>query len=61
MHMRNHNRSAFNGYHPTPSDYSGVVCLAPGCRGAWRSKGAYVDTLPDLNEQERLTWRAEPR
>jgi len=44
---RNCNYSAFNGYHYTPSDYSSVCCTRPGCRGFWRSKGLYVDMVPD--------------
>lgn len=37
-----------NGYHWTPSDYSLVRCNAPGCpRPPWRTKAAYVSTLPD--------------
>ena len=39
------NFSAFNGYHYTPSDYSGVRCTR--CRRYWRTKAAYVATLPD--------------
>jgi hypothetical protein len=48
VQMRRCNYSAFNGYHWTPSDYSLVRCTAPHCRGAWRTKAAYVDALPDL-------------
>lgn len=43
--MRNANRSAFNGYRRTPSDYSAVRC--PACHLVWRTKAAYVATLPD--------------
>ena len=39
------NFSAFNGYSRTPSDYSLVLCGTCGRR--WRTKAAYVDTLPD--------------
>ena len=39
------NYSAFNGYHRTPSDYSGVSCR--GCGKCWRTKAAYVNALPD--------------
>lgn len=39
------NHSAFNGYHWTPSDYSEVRCME--CRVFWRTKAAYVDSLPD--------------
>ena len=46
--MYKHNRSAFNGYHPTPSDYSEVTCDREkgGCGWHWRTKAAYVDRLP---------------
>ena len=37
------NHSAFNGYHPTLSNYSSVVCKK--CGAAWRTKAAYVDEL----------------
>jgi hypothetical protein len=42
------NRSAFNGYHFTPSDYSEVVCDPEhgGCGRRWRTKAAYVEELP---------------
>lgn len=42
------NRSAFNGYHWTPSDYSAVLCDPDrgGCGVYWRTKAAYVDSLP---------------
>ena len=40
------NYSAFNGYHFTPSDYSQVRCTRQNCNGMWRTKAAYVDTLP---------------
>lgn len=43
--QRNCNHSAFNGYHETPSRYSTVKCLA--CGHKWRTKAAYVSTLPD--------------
>jgi hypothetical protein len=39
------NFSAFSGYQQTPSDYSLVLCGTCGRR--WRTKAAYVDTLPD--------------
>lgn len=42
---RNCNYSAFNGWRRTPSAYSQVWC--PNCYITWRSKGAYVDALPD--------------
>lgn len=50
--QRNCNYSAFNGYHYTPSDYSQVVCLRPGCNGSWRSKADYVDGLPDMDPEK---------
>jgi hypothetical protein len=37
------NHSAFNGYHHTSSDYSGIQCER--CRGVWRTKAAYVERL----------------
>lgn len=39
------NYSHFNGGHRTPSDYSSVWC--PLCPTQWRTKAAYVDTLPN--------------
>ena len=42
---RHCNYSAFNGYHRTPSEYSGVTC--PACPAVWRTKAAYVEQLPD--------------
>ncbi|WUT01765.1 hypothetical protein OHA46_33970 (plasmid) [Streptomyces sp. NBC_00708] len=45
--QRNYNRSAFNGYRITRSAYSLVRCTAPGCNGTWRTRAAFVDTLPD--------------
>jgi len=42
------NRSAFNGYRWTRSDYSAIRCAPPGgCGRIWRTKAAYVDSLPD--------------
>jgi len=38
-----HNRSAFNGYHRTPSDYSSVKCEV--CLATWRTKAGYVASL----------------
>lgn len=51
--QRRSNRSAFNGYHETYSDYSAIVCLSCGHGG--RTKAAYVDELPNarLNKQGR--------
>jgi hypothetical protein len=43
--QRRQNCSAFNGYHPTPSVYSEVRCLACGSR--WRTRAKYVHHLPD--------------
>lgn len=37
--------SAFSGYRRTLSDYSSLVCL--GCGSIWRTRAAYVGTLPD--------------
>lgn len=45
--QRRSHRSAFSGYHTTPSDYSTVRCRVKGCPGLWRSKAAYVASLPD--------------
>ena len=42
------NNSAFNGYHRTPSDYSHVTCLRPGCHGGWRTASSYVYDLPNM-------------
>lgn len=46
--MYRHNRSAFNGYHYTPSDYSEILCDRDdgGCGAFWRTKAQYVETLP---------------
>lgn len=43
--MRNANYSAYNGYRRTPSAYSEVRC--PACPTRWRTKAAYVNSLPD--------------
>lgn len=49
------NHSAFNGYHYTPSDWSHVRCLRPGCYGSWRTKSNYVYELPDCTgDMEKL-------
>lgn len=45
MTARKGNRSAFNGYRWTPSDYSEVRCTV--CGRSWRTKAKYVDALPD--------------
>ena len=42
--QRKCNASAFNGYQITPSDYSAVLC--PLCPTIWRTKAAFVDSLP---------------
>jgi hypothetical protein len=47
VRARKHNRSAFNGYHRTVSEYSLVICTRKGCWGIWRTKADYVDGLPD--------------
>ena len=46
------NHSAFSGYRCTPSDYSSVKCMT--CRTHWRTKAAYVSSLPDATTEERL-------
>ncbi len=43
--QRRCNYSAFSGYHYTPSTYSLVRCLE--CGTFWRTKAAFVRTLPD--------------
>lgn len=45
--QREGNASAFNGYHWQRSAYSMVMCTLPGCDRAWRTRAAYVATLPD--------------
>lgn len=65
------NHSAFSGYRATPSAYSEVVCGHPspvhrktgaayeGSR--WRTKAAYVNTLPDEHEWTPPQWaKQEP-
>lgn len=42
------NRSAFNGYRDTPSDWSSVYCKICGAHG--RTKAAYVSALPDRSD-----------
>jgi len=42
---REANYSTFSGGRRTPSAYSGCWCLTCGRR--WRTKAAYVKTLPD--------------
>lgn len=37
------NRSAFNGYHETPSAWSEIFCLETSNR--WRTRAAYVQDL----------------
>lgn len=43
--VREANYSAFNGGHRTPSAYSAIWCS--NCGRRWRTKAAYVKTLPD--------------
>lgn len=45
------NRSAFNGGHYTPSDWSAICCLR--CRASWRTKATYVYSLKDASPSER--------
>lgn len=45
------NFSAFNGSRYTPSTYSAVRCLT--CGTYWRTKAAYVRTLPDATADDR--------
>lgn len=54
VHARRCNFSAFNGYHQTASDYSGLVCT--NCGHVWRSKARYVAETPDLSAAERQAW-----
>ncbi len=46
---RNGNYSAFNGYRYAYSDYSSICCLV--CDMHWRTKAAYVDSLPDRDSK----------
>jgi hypothetical protein len=50
VYQRYCNFSAFSGYHQTPSDYSGVVCLS--CRATGRTKAAFVSALPDITMKD---------
>lgn len=43
--VRKAHYSAFNGGRRTPSAWSQLFC--PACSRSWRSKAAYVDTIPD--------------
>jgi len=43
--QRGSHRSAFSGYHQTPSRYSTVFCKR--CRALGRTKAKYVYELPD--------------
>lgn len=54
---RQHNYSAFSGYHYTPSDYSRVCCL--DCGASWRTKAGYVATLPDVTTAEDTSRRSK--
>ena len=58
VYARNHNNSAFSGYHYTPSDYSGIVCLQTW--KPWRAKGQYVDRLPDITPEQHDAWLHGP-
>jgi len=51
--QRQCNHSAFNGYRLTYSEYSTLICMAPGCTGCWRTRAAYVGAIPDYKEAER--------
>lgn len=51
--QRRQNRSAFNGYRPTPSAYSEVVCLV--CEARWRTRAGYVHLLADSIDGARST------
>ena len=42
---RHQRTSAFDGYRTMGSDYSDVRCRV--CRASWRTKAAYVESLPD--------------
>jgi hypothetical protein len=44
------NRSAFNGYNWTASDYSALVCLS--CRAVWRTKAGYVSKVRHISKGE---------
>jgi hypothetical protein len=44
---REGNRSAFNGYHWTPSAYSAIRCTH--CGRVWRTRARYVRYLPDAS------------
>ncbi len=45
---RNYQESAFNGYHREYTDRSTVMC--PLCYRVWRTKAAYVRSLPDRKD-----------
>jgi hypothetical protein len=51
MH-RQHNHSAFNGYHWTPSDYSTVACTVH--HRVWRTKAGYVNILKGDCERYKI-------
>lgn len=53
-----HNHSAFNSYHYTVSDYSDVMCIAPGCFESWRTKANYVRELPLLKLGEHHHYKS---
>jgi len=52
------NYSAFNGYHRTYSDYSEIRCLT--CPARWRTKAAYVDSLPLESEVSVMPTQSDP-
>lgn len=51
-----HNHSAFNGYHRTYSEWSSIICVAPGCLASWRTEAAYVEKLEYLKAGEHHHW-----
>lgn len=53
--LRHGSASAFNGYRWAPSDFSEVRCL--WCCAIWRTRAAYVECLPDWDDDE--AWRVE--
>lgn len=53
------NHSAFNGYRRTPSNWSEVRCIRPGCHGIWRTKSDYVYQLPDCTGNPDLASELE--
>jgi hypothetical protein len=53
VEVRRANYSAFNGGRRTPSDYSQLHCTA--CGAVWRTKAAYVDQIPDANQEKNVS------